>query len=117
MTPVFAEGGSRALIDRLLYLDGLSFAGNGFTLKQDGAAGQVTVAGSSISFAAAEGDPVRTFAFDVPITTAETQAWNLPSNTTVELRGGLSAAKNVSKSGGGNLMFTGTNAFAGALVI
>ena len=117
LTPVFAEGGSRALIDRLLYLDGLSFAGNGFTLKQDGAAGQVTVAGSSISFAAAEGDSVRTFAFDVPIATAEVQTWNVPPNTTVELKGGFSAAKNVSKSGGGNLTFTGMNAFAGALVI
>lgn len=117
LTPVFAEGGSRALIDRLLYLDGINFAGSGFTLKQDGAAGQVAVAGSSISFAAAEGDPVRTFAFDVPIATSETQEWNVPVNTTVELKGGFSATKNVNKSGDGNLTFTGTNVFAGALVI
>ena len=117
LTPVFAAGGSRALIDRLLYLDGLVFSGDGFTLKQNGDAGQVTVAGSSMSFAAVEGNPVRTFALDVPFDTVVSQVWNIPSNTTFELKGGFSAANDVAKGGDGNLTFTGTNAFAGALVI
>ena len=117
LTPVFAAGGTRALIDRHLYLDALTFAGNGFTLKQDGTAGVIDVIGGSMSFESAEGNPVRTFALDVPIVTAELQEWNVPSNTTVELKGGFSAVLNVAKGGDGNLMFTGTNAFAGALVI
>ena len=117
LTPVFATGGTRALVDRQLYLDALMFVGNGFTLKQDGAAGLIDVIGGSMSFEPAEGNPVRTFALEVPIATAEAQEWNVPSNTTVELKGGFSAAKNVSKGGDGNLVFTGTNAFAGALVI
>ncbi len=117
LTPVFADGGVRALIDRFLYLDGLTFAGDGFTLKQDGDDGQVTVAGGAMSFEASAGNPVRTFALDVPFSAVEAQLWNLPSNTTFELKGGFSAASGVAKGGDGNLTFTGTNAFAGALVI
>ena len=118
LTAVFAEGGSSALIDRMLYLDGIVFSGeNGFTLSKQGDAGGVSLLGAGLSFTAASGNPERTFTLDVPVEVTEAQLWTIPDNTTFELRDGFAAQNDVVKGGDGNLVFSGTNSFAGALVI
>lgn len=119
LTAVFAESGSRAIIDRMLNLDGIVFSGvNSFSLERNNEnSGIITLFDAGLSFAAASGDPERTFSFDVPAVANEELRWTVPSNTTFELRGGFTASKNVAKGGNGNLVFSGTNSFAGALVI
>ena len=118
LTAVFAENGSRAVVDRNLYLDGIVFsAANGFALAREGETCGISLLDAGLSFAAASGNPERTFSLDVPVDANGQQLWILPDNTTFELRDGFTARKNVTKGGNGNLVFSGTNSFAGALVI
>lgn len=118
LTAVFAEGGTAAVIDRMLCLDGIVFSGDeGFSLSRQGDAAGVTMLDAGLSFTAAAGNPERVFSLDVPLTAAESQLWTIPANTTFELRDGFTSMKDVMKGGDGNLVFSGTNTFAAALVI
>lgn len=118
LTAVFAESGNRALVDRMLYLDGIVFSGgNDFTLARNGEDCGISLFDAGLSFAEASGDSARKFSLDVPVDANGELIWILPSNTTFELCGGLTTRKNAAKGGDGNLVFSGTNSFAGALVI
>jgi len=115
----FATGGEMAYIDRLVKFHALKFAGSGFSLEKSSpeAVAGIEILGPSISFEPVDGNPERTFSLGVPTVVAEKQSWNIPANTTVKLKDGFYATQAVFKGGDGNLEFSGTNVFDGALVI
>ena len=115
----FATGGEMAYIDRLVKFHALKFAGSGFSLEKSSpeAIAGIEILGPSISFEPVDGNPERTFSLGVPTVVAEKQSWNIPANTTVKLKDGFYATQAVFKGGDGNLEFSGTNVFDGALVI
>lgn len=115
----FAAGGELAYIDRLVKFYSLKFAGNGFSFEKTSpeADAGIEILGSSITFEPVDGNPERTFGLGVPVTVAEKQHWNIPANTTVKLKDGFYSAQSVFKGGNGNLDFSGTNVFDGALAI
>ncbi len=115
----FATGGEMAYIDRLVKFHALKFAGSGFSLEKSSpeAVAGIEILGPSISFEPVDGNPERTFSLGVPTVVAEKQSWNVPANTTVKLKDGFYATQAVFKGGDGNLEFSGTNVFDGALVI
>lgn len=118
LTAVFAESGTGAVVDRLLYLDGIVFSGDtGFALSGRGDACGITLLEAGLSFAAAAENPERVFSVDVPVTATEAQLWEIPTNTTFRLLDGFSAMKEVVKDGDGELVFSGTNSFASSLAI
>jgi hypothetical protein len=107
LTAVFAEGGSQAIIDRMLYLDGIVFSSErGFSLARQGETVGVSLLGAGLSFAAASGNPERTFSVDVPVEATQAQLWTIPTNTTFELSDGFVARNDVVKGGDGNLVFS-----------
>lgn len=115
----FAASGETAYVDRLVKFYSLKFAGNGFSLEKSSpeADAGIEILGSSISFEPVDENPERTFSLGIPVTVAEKQHWNVPDNTTVKLKDGFYAAQDVFKGGNGNIEFSGTNVFDGALTI
>ena len=112
LLPLFASGGTQALVDRPLDFKGLSFGGSAasFAVVSNVPSASLTIRQSGVAVAASHSATV-----DVPVTIKSDQSWSMASGSTLRFKSpvGMSTSYGVAVSGAGTLRLDGDNGFLG----
>lgn len=113
----FATAGTEASIDRAVRFQKLTLdAPNGFALRKTAANGSLAIGSEGLVVAAKsdEADASLVYAIEPPVALYDAQVWTIPADRTLTLGNGFSNSDGafVSVSGGGSLIWNGTNTLA-----